>query len=64
MNRPITGQEKKSVRLHVLLEPHEIEAVDDYRYRARIPTRAEAIRQLLKLGLSVADAPPAEVAKG
>lgn len=63
MNRPVAGREKKTVRLHVLLEPTELEEVDAYRYGARIPTRAEAIRQLLKLGLEAAAERDAEVRK-
>ena len=63
MNRPVTGREKKTVRLHVLLEPTELEEVDAYRYGARIPTRAEAIRQLLKLGLGAAAERDAEARK-
>lgn len=51
MNRPVTGKERKSFRLNMLLEPHEVEELDDFRYSARIPSRSEAIRVLIKLGM-------------
>ncbi|WP_287998935.1 hypothetical protein [Acidiphilium sp.] len=51
MNRPVTGKERKSFRLNMLLEPNEVEDLDDFRYSARIPSRSEAIRVLIKLGM-------------
>ena len=40
-------------RLQVMLSPEELAALDDFRYRRRMPTRAAAVRELLKLGLTV-----------
>jgi hypothetical protein len=40
-------------RLQVMLAPEELAAVDDFRFRHRMPTRAAAVRELLKLGLTV-----------
>ena len=40
-------------RLQVMLSPEELAAVDDFRFRHRMPTRAAAVRELLKMGLSV-----------
>jgi len=39
-------------RLQVMLSPEELAAVDDFRFRHRMPTRAAAVRELLKLGLA------------
>lgn len=39
-------------RLQVMLSPEELVAVDDFRFRHRMPTRAAAVRELLKLGLA------------
>jgi hypothetical protein len=36
-----------------MLSPDELSAVDDFRFRHRMPTRAAAVRELLKLGLTV-----------
>jgi hypothetical protein len=41
-------------RLQVMLSPEELAALDDFRFRHRMPTRAAAVRELLKLGLTVA----------
>jgi hypothetical protein len=38
-------------RLQVMLAPEELTAVDDFRFKHRMPTRAAAVRELLKLGL-------------
>lgn len=40
-------------RLQVMLGPQELAAVDDFRFKHRMPTRAAAVRELLKLGLTV-----------
>jgi|SRR3954453_11665652 hypothetical protein len=38
-------------RLQVMLSPEELTALDDFRFKYRMPTRAAAVRELLKLGL-------------
>lgn len=40
-------------RLQVMLSPEELAAVDDFRFKHRMPTRAAAVRELLKFGLGV-----------
>ena len=45
--------EMRGERLQVMLSPEELVALDDFRFKHRMPTRAAAIRELLKLGLSV-----------
>jgi hypothetical protein len=40
-------------RLQVMLSFDELAAVDDFRFKHRMPTRAAAVRELLKLGLTV-----------
>ena len=40
-------------RLQVMVSPDELAAVDDFRFKHRMPTRAAAVRELLKLGLTV-----------
>ena len=39
-------------RLQVMLNPEEISALDDWRFAHRMPSRASAIRELLKRGLA------------
>jgi len=38
-------------RLQVMLSPEELAAVDDFRFKHRMPTRAAAVRELLRFGL-------------
>ena len=44
--------ELRAERLQVMLSPEELAALDDFRFRHRMPTRAAAVRELLKLGLA------------
>lgn len=44
--------EMRGERLQVMLSPEELLIVDDFRFKHRMPTRAAAVRELLKLGLS------------
>jgi hypothetical protein len=39
-------------RLQIMLSPDELRAVDDYRFRQRMPSRAAAVRELFRLGLA------------
>jgi hypothetical protein len=39
-------------RLQVMLTPEEVQALDDFRFKTRMPSRAAAIRELLKRGLA------------
>lgn len=41
-------------RLQIMLDETEIEAIDDFRFANRMPSRAEAIRELLRRGLASA----------
>ncbi|MDH2383342.1 hypothetical protein [Bradyrhizobium sp. CER78] len=44
--------ELRAERLQVMVSPEELAALDDFRFKHRMPTRAAAVRELLKLGLS------------
>jgi hypothetical protein len=39
-------------RLQIMLSPEELTALDDFRFKQRMPSRAAAVRELLKRGLS------------
>ena len=39
-------------RLQIMLSPEELTILDDFRFRKRMPSRASAIRELLKRGLA------------
>jgi hypothetical protein len=44
--------ELRAERLQVMLAPEELAVVDDFRFKHRMPTRAAAVRELLRLGLA------------
>ena len=39
-------------RLQIMLAPEELAAVDDFRFQRRMPSRAAAVRELLRRGLT------------
>ena len=45
-------KDSREERLQVMLSPEELAAVDDFRFKHRMPTRAAAVRELLKMGLA------------
>jgi hypothetical protein len=48
----------RETRLQIMLDDAELAAIDDYRFQNRIPSRAAAVRQLLRLGLQALHASP------
>lgn len=42
---------KREERLQIMLSPDELRVIDDWRFDRRMPSRAAAIRELLKRGL-------------
>ena len=47
-------------RLQIMLSPEELAAVDDFRFKQRMPSRAAAVRELFRLGLAAVGLKPAE----
>lgn len=46
------GVLRRGERLQIMLSPDEVSVLDDWRFSRRMPTRAAAIRELLKRGLA------------
>lgn len=46
---------KRSERLQVMLDDEELTCIDDWRFSNRIPTRAAAIRELIRRGMLYED---------
>lgn len=44
--------ENRGERLQIMLTGAELTILDDFRYKTRMPSRAAAIRELLKRGLA------------
>lgn len=43
---------KRAERLQIMLTQEELTALDDWRFKTRMPSRASAIRELLRRGLA------------
>jgi hypothetical protein len=48
----MNGDEGRGERLQLMLTAEELKALDDFRFSRRMPSRAAAVRELLKRGLS------------
>jgi hypothetical protein len=46
------SKSKRTERLQVHLQPEELAAIHDFQYSNRLPTRAAAVRELLRRGLA------------
>lgn len=46
------SDENREERLQVMLTERELAALDDWRFARRMPSRAAAVRELLKRGLA------------
>lgn len=49
----------RETRLQIMLDEAELAAIDDWRFRHRMPSRASAIRRLLQIGLRAIGETPA-----
>ena len=47
-----TDGENRFERLQIMLTGEELTLLDDFRYKTRMPSRAAAVRELLKRGLA------------
>jgi hypothetical protein len=46
------GDLTRDERLQIMLMPKELAALDDFRFKQRMPSRAAAVRELFRLGLA------------
>ena len=53
------GELTRGERLQIMLSPEELAAVDDFRFKQRMPSRAAAVRDLFRLGLASVGIEPA-----
>jgi hypothetical protein len=56
------GELGRGERLQIMLAEDELRAVDDWRFKTRMPSRAAAIRELLRRGLAASGFDSASVA--
>lgn len=50
MARPKLG-DSETERLQVKITADEVRAIEDWRYENRVPSRSEAVRRLIQIGL-------------
>ena len=50
----------RETRLQVMLDQDELAAIDDWRFQQRMPSRASAIRELLRVALKIKTAGTAD----
>lgn len=49
-----SAKRERTERLQVILHPDELAVIEDFRFKARMPSRAAAVRELLRCGLASA----------
>ena len=50
----------RETRLQIMLDQDELAAIDDWRFKQRMPSRASAIRELLRIALKIKTAGTAD----
>jgi hypothetical protein len=56
----MTNDLTRGERLQIMLTKEELEALDNWRFSRRMPSRAAAVRELLKRGLAAEGFPTAD----
>lgn len=51
-NSATTNGASRGERLQIMLSGEELKVLDDFRFKIRMPSRAAAVRELLKRGLT------------
>ena len=46
------NREERDVRLQIMLQLQELRAIEEWRFTKRMPSRASAVRELLRRGLA------------
>ena len=53
--KPHVPTPKRTEKLQIMLDDEELKVIDDWRFEHRMPTRAAAIRELIRRGLVTDD---------
>jgi hypothetical protein len=46
------AESERDIRLQIMLQPSELNTIEEWRFSKRMPSRAAAIRELLRRGLA------------
>ena len=52
--------QKRTSKLQLMIDDEELKAIDDWRFENRLPSRAAAIRELIRRGLTTQEFPEPE----
>jgi len=52
MREATMADRSRAERLQIMLSPDELVVLDDFRFKRRMPSRAAAVRELLRRGLT------------
>lgn len=57
---------KRTEKLQIMLDDEELQAIEDWRFENRLPSRAAAIRELIRRGLKTKEfeEPPTDAPSG
>jgi hypothetical protein len=55
----MVADQHREERLQIMVMPEELEALDNFRFKQRMPSRAAAVRELFRLGLASLGIEPA-----
>lgn len=64
---PDRRAQKRTEKIQVMLDDDELEAIENWRFDQRLPSRAAAIRELIRRGLTAKsefDPPPSDAPSG
>ena len=50
----MTAKGRRTERLQIIVDTDELALIDDFRFKSRMPSRAAAVRELLRRGLGSA----------
>jgi metal-responsive CopG/Arc/MetJ family transcriptional regulator len=50
----MTDEPQRTERFQIMLSTEELSAIDDFRFKNRMPNRASAVRELIRRGLAAA----------
>ena len=50
----MTAKGRRTERLQIIVDTDELAVIDDFRFKSRMPSRAAAVRELLRRGLASA----------
>jgi metal-responsive CopG/Arc/MetJ family transcriptional regulator len=49
-----SGKRERTERVEIILQVDEVAVIDEFRFKARMPSRSAAVRELLRRGLASA----------